>query len=128
MGPAEIDETNRIELTRVQSGIFLAIGSVLSPLLFPLVGLVLGSDALKNTWLASNQLIIMLLVLAFVTCFWAGSIVRCITDIVREYSATSRFGLFLLLVSPVLWIGLFAAYLYAILASNFASYMNGFGL
>jgi hypothetical protein len=128
MRPDEIDATNKIELTRIQSGIFLAVASIFSPLLFPLAGAILSSDMLKDSVLASMQGIIMLLILAGVTFLWAGSIVRCITDIVREYSATSRFGLFLLLISPMVWLCLSAAYVYSIIESSFASYMTGLGL
>jgi len=127
MGPEEIDRTNRIELTRVQSGLFLAIGNLLAPTTLPLAWIILNSDALKDS-LPSTKLVIMVGIVAALTIFWAASIVRCVTDIVREYSATSRFGLFLLLISPMLWFGLSVAYVYFAVATSLASLVTQMGL
>lgn len=128
MGPEEIDRTNRIELTRIQSGVFLAIGSLIAPITLPLVWILLHSDFLKNSLLEKNSILVMGVMLAAVTALWAGSIVRCVTDIVREYSATSRFGLFLLLITPMIWLFLSVAYAYFATASAITSYLTGAGL
>ena len=128
MSHDEINKTNRMELTRIQSGIFMAIASIISPLLLPFAWMVMNIDAVKNRLPSEFFLIVILLVLAGITFFWAGSIVRCVTDIVREYSATSRFGLFILLITPMVWACFGVAYLYLTVASSMATYMGGFGL
>lgn len=86
-------------MPRVQMGIFYALLNLVSPVLIPLA-YVFGNQFNNHTSLNGIFAFIAFLV---VICFWSGSIVSCIWDMIRFGSHTSAFGLFLLIIMPVIW-------------------------
>lgn len=102
--PEQPVKNQRMDTTRIQTGVFFAVAAIFLPVLYLPLSLLSEDKITSGIWDGSFLPILTFLLAITNTCVWAGGVVRCITDIVREYSATGRFGLFLLLITPMIWI------------------------
>jgi hypothetical protein len=96
---SEKAEDVEIFMPRIQKGIFYSIANVFAPFLIPLAYIIAGN------YFTNQAAILTAVITAFlVVCFWASSIIGCIWEMIRYGSHFSALGLFILLITPVLWI------------------------
>jgi len=95
---------DKVELPRIHAGFFFALASLVSPSLL-LVIFRYGTFTvnIKPTQQSINHAYLLLLAFSILIFFWAGAIVKCISDIALFHSRGGRIGLFLLIISPFLW-------------------------
>lgn len=92
---------------RVESGIFYSILSFLSPF-----SAFLWFRFAPTFTTTEVMLSVLPWILFGITLFWAAAVVKCVSDIARVYSKAGRYGLFLVLISPVLWLIAIVNYFY----------------
>jgi len=92
-------EDVEIFMPRIQKGIFYSIANTFAPFLVPLAYII------ANNYFTNQAAMLTAVIVAFlVVCFWASSVIGCIWEMIRYGSHFSALGLFILLITPVLWI------------------------
>ena len=99
---SDIGKTMIMESRRVEAGIFYALISLASPLLIPLWLMIAQEFPETITSRVASMVAVVLVIVIIV--IWAAGIVSCVSDIARVYSQASRYGLFILLISPFFWL------------------------
>ena len=84
-------------------GFWLSLAFFFSPLLYVIAVLI---AALQDMTIAENPGLVYSLIgiTILLVGLWASAIVRCVSEIARFYSVTGEVGLFILLVTPALWV------------------------
>lgn len=121
----QADKSNSYLGVKIGTGFMLALLTLVAPVVLFMIPpyfdvLVTKEMLLADPTLIEYRTIAMVGYTILCIILWAGSIVRCVWDMIKYHSASSAFGLFTLLITPFVWV----AITYVAILSTISQFMG----